>query len=77
MPEVDALPSWNNGTVKHALLAFVAKIGDPTSPDFVPPSARVAAFDNDGTLWGEQPTYTQAYFVFERVNVLAEPPTRV
>ena len=67
----DPLPSWNNGVTKTTLLQFVTRVTTPGSPDFVPPPARIATFDNDGTLWGEQPVYYQLLFVFDRVNTLS------
>jgi phosphoserine phosphatase len=68
----EPLPSWNDGPVKRALTAFVARVTTEGSPDFVPPADRIAAFDNDGTLWCEQPTYTQVAFAFARIGALAE-----
>ncbi|MDR4493992.1 MAG: HAD family hydrolase [Nitrospirales bacterium] len=67
----DALPSWNEGTSKSAILGFVAKVTKEDSPDYVPPAERIAVFDNDGTLWAEQPMYFQAIFAFDRINDLA------
>jgi phosphoglycolate phosphatase-like HAD superfamily hydrolase len=67
----DALPSWNDGPAKQAIVAFVAKTTTAGSPDFVPPAERIATFDNDGTLWIEQPMYTQLLFALDRVKVLA------
>jgi phosphoglycolate phosphatase-like HAD superfamily hydrolase len=66
----DPLPSWNDGASKQAIVAFVARVTTP-GPDFVAPSARIAVFDNDGTLWPEQPTYTQFQFALDRVRALA------
>jgi hypothetical protein len=66
-----ALPSWNDGATKRAIVAFVARVNDPSSPDFVAPSDRIAVFDNDGTLWAEQPLYFQAIFIFDRIRQLA------
>ncbi len=56
----DPLPSWNDGDAKQAILSFVAAVTREDSPDFVPPQERIATFDNDGTLWVEQPMYVQA-----------------
>ena len=56
----DPLPSWNEGPVKTAILDFVARVTRPGGPDFVPPDERLATFDNDGTLWTEQPCYVPA-----------------
>jgi hypothetical protein len=67
----DPLPSWNNGRVKQAIIDFVAKVTKPGSPDFVPPAERIATFDNDGTLWCEQPMYFQLLFALDRVKALA------
>ncbi len=68
---LDPLPSWNEGPVKKALVEFVNRVTSPTSPDFVKPNERIAVFDNDGTLWCEQPMYVELQFVFDRVSVLA------
>jgi phosphoserine phosphatase len=65
------LPSWNDGVAKQTILDFVATVTTPDSPAFVPPAERIATFDNDGTLWVEQPLYIQAFFVFDRVRELA------
>ncbi len=67
----DPLPSWNEGKSKEAILAFVAKVTKEGSVDFVPVSARIATFDNDGTLWCEQPLYAQLFFALDRVKALA------
>jgi len=67
----DALPSWNDGTAKTAILEFVAKTTTEGSADFVPPAHRIATFDNDGTLWAEQPMYFQLLFALDRVKALA------
>jgi hypothetical protein len=68
----DPLPSWNDGPAKQAILAFVAKVTKEGGPDFVPPAERIATFDNDGTLWCEQPVYVQFAFAFDRVRTLAD-----
>jgi phosphoserine phosphatase len=65
------LPSWQDSAPKQAITAFVAKVTTKDSPDFVPPAQRIAVVDNDGTLWGEQPMYFQAFFAFDRVKALA------
>jgi len=70
-PEVVALPSWTNGDAKQAILGFVSRVTDPTSPDFVAESERIATFDNDGTLWPEKPVYFQLLFAIDRVRALA------
>jgi phosphoglycolate phosphatase-like HAD superfamily hydrolase len=67
----DALPSWNDGKAKQSIEEFVAKVTTAGSPDFVPPAERIATFDNDGTLWGEQPMYFQFFFALDRVKLLA------
>lgn len=67
----DPLPSWNEGTVKAALLQFVLTVTDRSRSDYVPPEDRIAVFDNDGTLWSEQPIYFQAFFAMDRVKALS------
>jgi len=67
----DQLPSWNDGAVKTSIIDFVARVTAQGSPDFVPPAERVAAFDNDGTLWSEHPMYVQFAFMLDRVKALA------
>ena len=67
----DPLPSWNDGAAKQSILRFVAKVTREGSPDFVPPAERIAVFDNDGTLWAEQPMYFQFLFVLDRIKELA------
>ncbi len=67
----DPLPSWNDTAPKQAIIAFVEKVTKEGSPGFVPPSERIATFDNDGTLWSEQPMYFQAFFLIDRVKALA------
>lgn len=67
----DPLPSWNEGTAKHVILDFVKRATAEGGPDFIPPEKRIATFDNDGTLWVEQPVYTEAVFTFDRVKALA------
>ena len=65
------LESWNDTPTKQAIVNFVERVTKEGSPDFVPVPERIATFDNDGTLWSEQPMYFQAYFVFDRVKALA------
>ena len=65
------MPSWNDGAAKKSIIAFVEKVTKRGSPDFVPVPERVAVFDNDGTLWSEQPAPVQFYFVMDRVKALA------
>src|SRR5208283_4368729 len=67
----DPLPSWNDGPAKQSIITFVEKVTKPGSPDFVPAPERIAVFDNDGTLWSEQPAPVQFYFVADRVKALA------
>ena len=67
----DPLPSWNEGATKTAIVEFVRRVAAAGSPEFVPPAERIAVFDNDGTLWGEQPMYVQMAFAFDRVKALA------
>lgn len=67
----DPLPSWNDTAPRKAIVAFVEKVTKEGSPDFVPMPERIATFDNDGTLWAEQPMYFQLAFTFDRVKVLA------
>jgi hypothetical protein len=67
----DPLPSWNDTAPKKAIVAFVEKVTKEGSPDFVPVPERIATFDNDGTLWCEQPLPVQLYFALDRVKALA------
>jgi phosphoserine phosphatase len=67
----DPLPSWNDGPAKQSILTFVGKVTKPGSPDFVPVPERIAVYDNDGTLWAEQPVYFQLAFALDRVKALA------
>jgi len=67
----DPLPSWNDGATKKSITDFVAKVTKEGSPDFVKPAERIAVFDNDGTLWAEQPMYFQLLFAIDRVKALA------
>jgi phosphoglycolate phosphatase-like HAD superfamily hydrolase len=67
----DPLPSWNDTAPKKAIVGFVERVTKRGSPDFVPEPERIATFDNDGTLWAEQPMYFQFAFVFDRVKALA------
>ena len=67
----DPLPSWRDGATKRAILDFLEATTTEGGPEFVPPSDRLAVFDNDGTLWVEQPIYTQLAFAFDRVRALA------
>jgi len=67
----DPLPAWNDRPAKKAIVEFVAKVTKESGPDFVPPARRIAVFDNDGTLWAEQPMYFQVLFAIDRVKALA------
>jgi len=69
--DTDPLPSWNDSTSKKAIVDFVTKVTQEGGADFVPVSDRIATFDNDGTLWAEQPVYVQVAFAFDRVKALA------
>jgi len=74
----DPLPSWNDGANKRAILKFVGDVTREGAPTFVPPAERVAVFDNDGTLWVEQPMYTQMVFVLDwlKANAAQHPEWR-
>jgi phosphoserine phosphatase len=65
------LPSWNDGAAKSAILDFVARVTNDSGPDYVRPAERIATFDNDGTLWCEQPVQVQVFFLIDRVKELA------
>ena len=67
----DPLPSWNDGANKSAIMDFVANATDAGSPGFVPAAQRIATFDNDGTLWSEQPVYFQLLFALDRIRAMA------
>jgi hypothetical protein len=67
----DPLPSWNDGPSRRSIIAFVSEATREGGPRFVPAAARIAVFDNDGTLWTEQPMYVQAAFILDRIRVLA------
>ncbi|WP_235844689.1 HAD family hydrolase [Cupriavidus agavae] len=66
-----ALPSWRDGKARQAIVSFVERVSKPGSPDFVPPAERIAVFDNDGTLWSEQPMYFQFFFLLDQVKAAA------
>jgi hypothetical protein len=68
----DPLLSWNDGPAKQAILEFVKATTTQGGPQFVPPEARIATFDQDGTLWVEHPMYTQVTYCFERVPALVK-----
>jgi phosphoglycolate phosphatase-like HAD superfamily hydrolase len=67
----DPLPSWNDGAAKKAITEFVARVTTQGGADFVPPAMRVATFDNDGTLWCEQPVYFELAFAFDEIKAMA------
>ena len=67
----DTLPSWNDGTSKTNIVSYVKAVTDKNSSDFIPVVDRIAVFDNDGTLWSEQPAYFQLFFAMDRVKALA------
>jgi hypothetical protein len=68
--QADPLPSWNEGPAKKAIIEFVQATTDTASPKFVPPEARIATFDQDGTLWVEHPMYSQVVYCLDRVPAL-------
>jgi phosphoglycolate phosphatase-like HAD superfamily hydrolase len=67
----DPLPSWNNSANKKAIVSFVNDVSKRGSPSYVPPAERIATFDNDGTLWSEQPLYFQLQFMLEQIKTAA------
>ncbi len=67
----EPLPSWKDTDTKQAIVSFVKKVTTEGSADFVPPAERIAVFDNDGTLWSEQPFYFQVFYIFDRIKTLA------
>tara|TARA_B110001450_G_scaffold30632_1_gene26711 strand:+ start:1654 stop:2646 length:993 start_codon:yes stop_codon:yes gene_type:complete len=68
----DPLPSWNNGKTKTAIINYVKDVTNPSSSNFISEKDRIATFDNDGTLWSEQPMYFQLYFAMDRIKLLAK-----
>jgi phosphoserine phosphatase len=72
LAQTDPLPSWNDGPAKQAIVAFVQATTDQSSPTFVPPEARIATFDQDGTLWVEHPMYSQVMYCLERVPAVVK-----
>jgi len=70
--QTDPLPSWNDGPAKKAIIEFVKMTTAKGSPKFVPPEARIATFDHDGTTWVEQPLPTQLVYCLERVPAVVE-----
>ena len=71
LAQADALPSWNDGPVKRSILEFIARTTALGGPDWVPVPERIACFDNDGTLWTEQPIYVQIAFAVDHVKAMA------
>jgi hypothetical protein len=67
----DPLPSWNDGQTKQSIVDFVTRVTEEGGPDYVAPEDRIATFDNDGTLWVEQPVYTQFMFAIDRVKAMS------
>jgi hypothetical protein len=65
------LPSWNDRSAKRTIVDFVTRVSQTGSPDYIPPAERIAVFDNDGTLWLEQPAYVQLVFTLQRIHELA------
>jgi len=65
--QADPLPSWEDGTAKSRIIDFVGSVTSATSDTYVSPAERIAVFDNDGTLWAEQPLYFQALYAFDRL----------
>jgi hypothetical protein len=72
LAQTDPLPSWNDGPAKKAIIDFVQVTTDKSNPKFVPPEARIATFDQDGTTWVEQPMYTQVMYCLERVPTVVK-----
>jgi phosphoglycolate phosphatase-like HAD superfamily hydrolase len=71
LAQSDPLASWNEGATKKSITDFVSRVTTPGGADFVPAEQRIATFDNDGTLWCEQPVYFQLAFAFDRVKAMA------
>jgi len=74
-PSVDPLPSWNDGEVKQAIIHFVTSVTTKDGPDFVPPEQRIATFDNDGTLWCEQPVIQGMFLMYKLERMVKEDPS--
>jgi hypothetical protein len=68
----DVLPSWRDGPAKQAIVRFVQETTDTSSATFVPPAERIATFDQDGTLWVEQPMYSQVVYCSDRVPAVVK-----
>jgi phosphoglycolate phosphatase-like HAD superfamily hydrolase len=71
LAQPDVLPSWNGGPTKNAIVSFVSRVTAQGGLDFVPAERRIAVFDNDGTLWCEQPVYFQLAFALDRIRAMA------
>lgn len=71
LAQAEPLPSWNEGSAKSSIIDFVTRVTAQGGPDFVAPAERIAVFDNDGTLWAEQPMYVQLAFILDRLKALA------
>src|ERR1700753_2057314 len=71
LAQSDPLPSWNDGAVKKSITDFVVRVTTEGNADFVPPAERIATFDNDGTLWTEQPYYFQLAFAIDQIKAMA------
>jgi phosphoglycolate phosphatase-like HAD superfamily hydrolase len=69
--QAQTLPSWNEGRAKQAIIRFVSDVTTPGAPTFVPAEQRIAVFDNDGTLWAEQPLYVQFVFMLDQIKAAA------
>ena len=67
----EVLPSWNEGSSRKAIVAFIERVTDDAGPDYVQPANRIAVFDNDGTLWSEKPAYFQLLFAIDRIKAVA------
>jgi phosphoserine phosphatase len=72
LPAQDPLPSWNDGSAKQAIVEFVKATTTEGGPKYVPPAERIATFDQDGTLWVEQPMYTQVVYALDRVPIIVK-----
>ena len=70
----DPLPAWNDGPSKSAIIRFVCESTQPGSKQSIPPEQRIAVFDNDDTLWSEQPLYVQLAFAIDRVRAMVPKP---
>lgn len=68
---MDPLPSWQDGSIKQSIVSFVQRVTDKNNPSYVAPENRIATFDNDGTLWVEQPLYTQFIFAIARIKAMS------